>query len=89
MSNVGFQERIRGIDLYRNGSKMRPGCIASRLSTAGKVIRTETAATALREMAATGEIKSDGHGAFYKPLPARDWLVRAWRKRTDAQVGIV
>lgn len=84
-----MQERIRGLALYRDGDKMRPGCVASRLSTTGNVIKTQTARAALKEMAATGEIKSDGNGAFYKPLPARDWIVRAWRKRTDQQLGIL
>lgn len=89
MSNVGLQERIRGLALYKDGDKMRPGCVASRLSTTGKVIKTQTARAALKEMAANGEIKADGNGAFYKPLPARDWLIKAWRNRTNEQLGIV
>jgi hypothetical protein len=63
--------------------------VASRLSVTGKVIKTQTARTALKDMAATGEIKSDGNGAFYKPLPARDWIVKAWRTKTDEHLGIV
>ncbi len=89
MSNVGLQERIRGLALYKDGDKMRPGCVASRLSTRHNVVKTQTARAALKEMAATGEIRSDGNGDFYKPLPARDWLVKAWRIHDDSWVGIV
>jgi hypothetical protein len=88
MSNVGLQERIRGLAMYRDGDRMRPGCVASRLSTTGKVIRTQTARAALKEMAANGEIKADGNGAFYKPLPAREWLIKVWRKRTSRALGL-
>lgn len=88
MSNVGLQERIRLMQAYKTGDKMRAGCVASQLSSTGKVIKSITAQAALKEMAANGELKQVGE-SYYRPMPARAWIVRAWRKRSDRQLGIM
>jgi len=87
MSNVAIQERIRLMQSYKTGDKMRAGCVASQLSSTGKVIRTITAKAALKEMAANGELKQVGE-SYYRPMPARVWIVRAWRRRDNRSIGL-
>jgi len=87
MSNIALQERIRNLSLYIDRERMRPGCVAGRLSRTGNVVRAETAKSALKEMAANGELKQVGE-SYYRPMPARVWLVKPWRKRSNAQIGL-
>lgn len=87
MSNVGWQERIRETLAYKTGQVLRPVCLASNFSRVGAIVQAQTMKATLKEMAANGELKQVGE-SYYRPMPARVWLVRAWRKRDNRAIGL-
>jgi len=87
MSNIGWQERIRETLAYKTGQTLRPGCLASQFSRVGAVVKTKTMKDTLIDMARNGEIKQVGD-SYYRPLPARAWLVRTWRRRDNRSIGL-
>lgn len=88
MSTHKAQDVIRNSKLFHCGYQITPGIARGLLASNDIQVSRERAEEVLQEMARAGELKPS-HKGYRKASQAGEWIRRAWRFRTDEQVGIV